>query len=81
MLACGPAPMLAAAQAWVAQAGLAGYASLEAHMACGTGACHGCVVPTTQGYLRVCVEGPVFPFELLRLDPAGPGEPRPQESR
>lgn len=80
VLACGPAPMLAAIQAWVARAGLAGYASLEAHMACGTGACHGCVVPTTQGYLRVCVEGPVFPFELLRLDPAGPGEPRPQES-
>jgi dihydroorotate dehydrogenase electron transfer subunit len=65
VLACGPAPMLAAARRWVAAAGRAGYASLEAHMACGTGACHGCVVATTEGYLRVCVEGPVFPFDLL----------------
>ena len=32
----------------VAEPGSAGYASLEAHMACGTGACHGCVVATTQ---------------------------------
>ena len=70
VLACGPGPMLAATRAWAAQAGLTGYASLEAHMACGSGACHGCVVPTRQGYLRVCVEGPVFPFELLSLDAA-----------
>jgi NAD(P)H-flavin reductase len=57
--------MLAAVRAWAAAAGLSGFASLEAHMACGTGACHGCVVATTEGYLRVCVEGPVFPFELM----------------
>ncbi len=42
-----------------------GYASLEAHMACGTGACHGCVVATRRGYLRVCVEGPCSRWELL----------------
>ncbi len=65
VLACGPAPMLAAVRAWAAAAGLSGYASLEAHMACGTGACHGCVVATREGYLRVCVEGPVFPLDLL----------------
>jgi dihydroorotate dehydrogenase electron transfer subunit len=30
-------------------------------MACGFGACYGCVVPTrTRGYLRVCVDGPVI---------------------
>jgi len=69
VLACGPAPMLGAARAWAAESGLTGYASLEAHMACGTGACHGCVVPTNRGYLRVCVEGPVFPFELLTDEP------------
>jgi dihydroorotate dehydrogenase electron transfer subunit len=72
VLACGPAPMLAAVRAWAAAAGLRGAASLEAHMACGTGACHGCVVPTREGYLRVCVEGPVFPFDVLG-DPGGPG--------
>ena len=65
LLACGPAPMLAAVRSWAAEAGLSGYASLEAHMACGTGACHGCVVATRDGYLRVCVEGPVFPLDLL----------------
>jgi len=70
VLTCGPAPMLAAVRAWAAAAGLSGFASLEAHMACGTGACHGCVVATTEGYLRVCVEGPVFPFDLLAV-PAG----------
>ncbi len=70
VLACGPAPMLAAVRAWAAAAGRPGFASLEAHMACGTGACHGCVVATTEGYLRVCVEGPVFPFDLLADGPA-----------
>jgi len=65
VLACGPAPLLAAVRAWASTAGLSGYASLEAHMACGSGACHGCVVPTREGYLRVCVDGPVFALDLL----------------
>ena len=47
--------------------GLRGYVSLEAHMACGTGSCHGCVVDTARGKLRVCAEGPVF-----RLDEVAP---------
>jgi len=34
--------------------------SLENRMACGVGACQGCAVETTSGYLRACVEGPVF---------------------
>jgi NAD(P)H-flavin reductase len=57
---CGPLPMVAAVQRWATAAGLGGFASLEAHMACGTGSCHGCVVDTSRGYLRVCSEGPVF---------------------
>jgi len=60
---CGPAPMIAAVQRWALDAGVAGHASLEAHMACGVGACHGCVVETTRGALRVCSEGPVFPLD------------------
>ena len=45
VLACGPAPHARRGAApGRAEAGLSGYASLEAHMACGTGACHGCVV-------------------------------------
>ena len=44
------------------------YASLEDHMACGTGACHGCSVyiPDENGEnceVRICKEGPVFPVE------------------
>jgi dihydroorotate dehydrogenase electron transfer subunit len=40
--------------------GLNCFASLEEVMACGVGACLGCVVKTTSGYKRVCKEGPVF---------------------
>lgn len=34
--------------------------SLERRMACGIGACLSCVVKTTQGLRRACVDGPVF---------------------
>ncbi|MEZ5125795.1 MAG: dihydroorotate dehydrogenase electron transfer subunit [Thermoleophilia bacterium] len=59
---CGPSGMIRAVRDWCAARHLEGYASLEAHMACGTGACHGCVVETARGRLRVCAEGPVFPL-------------------
>ncbi len=44
--------------------------ALEAGMACGFGACFGCVVPTRDGrYLRVCVDGPVLDAaDLERVD-------------
>jgi dihydroorotate dehydrogenase electron transfer subunit len=35
-------------------------------MACGFGACFGCVVPTRTGYIRVCVDGPVIAAERLQ---------------
>jgi dihydroorotate dehydrogenase electron transfer subunit len=34
--------------------------SLEERMACGLGACLGCVIDTQLGYKRVCKDGPVF---------------------
>ena len=34
-------------------------------MACGFGACYGCVVPAREGYLRVCVDGPVLDADRL----------------
>lgn len=35
--------------------------SMEAHMACGIGACLGCTIETSEGeFLRVCKDGPVF---------------------
>ena len=56
VLACGPAPMLEAVRALVPGAQLA----WEAPMACGYGACFGCVVERDGRYVRLCVEGPVL---------------------
>ena len=68
ILTCGPEVMTAAVAVAAAQAGAKGCASLEAHMACGVGACMGCVVQTTKGYRRVCKEGPVFKLDELVFD-------------
>ena len=38
-------------------------------MACGFGACMGCVVETRDGYVRVCLDGPVIDAD--RLGPRG----------
>jgi hypothetical protein len=38
---------------------------MESGMACGFGACFGCVVPTRNGYVRLCVDGPVLDARLL----------------
>ena len=56
VLACGPEPMLEALARRVPGAQLA----REAPMACGYGACYGCVVSVNGGYRRLCVEGPVL---------------------
>jgi dihydroorotate dehydrogenase electron transfer subunit len=58
VLACGPEPMLDAVRALVPDAQLA----WEAPMACGYGACYGCVVEVDGELKRLCVEGPVLCF-------------------
>jgi len=58
--ACGPRPMLKEISRLAKQYNLPAQVSLEEHMACGIGACLGCVVNTIDGYKRVCKEGPVF---------------------
>jgi len=58
--ACGPPPMLEAVRALCAEHGVPAQLALEAGMACGFGACFGCVVPTKNGYVRLCVDGPVI---------------------
>jgi NAD(P)H-flavin reductase len=63
--ACGPPAMLEAVRAMCAARGAAAQLALEAGMACGFGACFGCVVPTTEGYVRLCVDGPVLDAEQL----------------
>ncbi len=58
--ACGPKPMLKAIAGISLKYNVPAQVSLEEHMACGIGACLGCVVRTKNGYQRVCVDGPVF---------------------
>jgi dihydroorotate dehydrogenase electron transfer subunit len=59
--ACGPAPMLETVRAICEAGGIPAQLALEAGMACGFGACFGCVVPKRGGgYLRVCIDGPVI---------------------
>ncbi len=58
--ACGPSAMLKEVSRLARHHGLPAQLSLESHMACGIGACLGCVVKTESGYKRVCKEGPVF---------------------
>jgi NAD(P)H-flavin reductase len=56
VLACGPEPMLEAIRQRVPGAQLA----WEAPMACGYGACYGCVVPVDGHLQRLCIAGPVL---------------------
>lgn len=67
ILACGPMPMLRAIKKYAEEAGCKAYISLEERMACGVGACLGCVAKTVKkdehshvNNTRVCTEGPVF---------------------
>jgi dihydroorotate dehydrogenase electron transfer subunit len=58
--ACGPRSMLKEIS-WISKKyNIPAQVSLEEHMACGIGACLGCVVNTKEGFKRVCREGPVF---------------------
>jgi dihydroorotate dehydrogenase electron transfer subunit len=67
IFACGPMPMLRAIKAYAQEQGIPAYISLEEHMACGVGACLGCVVKTKEvdhhshvHNARICTDGPVF---------------------
>ena len=63
--ACGPPAMLEAVRVLCAETGVPGQLALEAGMACGFGACFGCVAPTREGYVRLCVDGPVVDADRL----------------
>ena len=68
LAACGPRPMLRAVQRIALAADIPGQLSLEARMACGVGACLGCVCGTVAGHRRVCVDGPVFALDEVTID-------------
>jgi dihydroorotate dehydrogenase electron transfer subunit len=65
--ACGPPPMLEAVRALCGRTTppTPAQLALESGMACGFGACFGCVVATTDGYVRICVDGPVIDAHRL----------------
>jgi NAD(P)H-flavin reductase len=63
--ACGPPAMLEAVRALCADRGVPAQLALESGMACGYGACFGCVVATRRGLIRLCLDGPVLDAEEL----------------
>jgi len=69
--ACGPEPMYRTLRAVVdplrinRRPGV--QVSVERGMACGLGACLGCVVETTHGMIASCVKGPVFDLDEVIL--------------
>jgi len=63
--ACGPPAMLESVRGLCAERAVPAQLAMESGMACGFGACFGCVVPTRAGYLRLCVDGPVLDAEIL----------------
>ena len=65
LFSCGPHPMLKTVAQIAHENKITAQLSLEEHMACGLGACLGCVVLTKAGYKSVCKDGPVFSGEEL----------------
>ncbi|MFA5168874.1 MAG: dihydroorotate dehydrogenase electron transfer subunit [Candidatus Omnitrophota bacterium] len=64
---CGPKKMMKVVATIAAKYGVKGEASWDESMACGVGACLGCMVRTRSGLKRACADGPVFKFEDLEL--------------
>ena len=72
--ACGPMPMLRGVKAYAEEIGAKAYLSLEERMACGVGACLGCICKTKNvdehshvKNARICTDGPVFDADELDL--------------
>ncbi len=77
VLACGPTPFLRTVQNFAAEFGVRTQLSLENRMACGVGACLGCVVNTTDAWpveekrrwpVQACNHGPVFWAQHVTLE-------------
>lgn len=74
IFACGPTPMLRGIKVYAAEQGIKAQLSLEERMACGVGACLGCVCKTKDidhhsnvKNKRICKDGPVFNAEEVEL--------------
>lgn len=71
---CGPKPMLKAVAAYAGEHNIEAQISLEERMACGIGACLGCICRSKEkdahsnvNNKRVCVDGPVFDSKEVEL--------------
>lgn len=71
---CGPTPMLRAVKAFAQEKQIPAWISLEERMACGVGACLGCVCQSTEvddhshvKNKRICKDGPVFAAEEVEI--------------
>ncbi len=74
IFACGPKPMLRGIKAFASDANIKCFVSMEERMACGIGACLGCVCKSTTkdphsnvNNKRVCKDGPVFDAKEVEL--------------
>lgn len=74
IMACGPMPMLRAIKQYAQDKGIPAYISLEERMACGVGACLGCVCKTKEkdhhshvNNTRICTDGPVFEAKEVEI--------------
>lgn len=73
VFACGPTPMFRALQALLSPRGIHAEAAAEEFMGCGFGVCFGCTLRVCEadgsiGYRLCCIDGCVFPLELLALE-------------
>lgn len=74
IFSCGPMPMLRAIKNYAKEQGIPAYISLEERMACGVGACLGCVCKTKNtdhhshvNNARICTDGPVFEADEVEI--------------
>lgn len=74
IFACGPTPMLKGVKVYAMEHGIKAQLSLEERMACGVGACLGCVCKsiekdhhTNVNNKRICKDGPVFYADEIEL--------------
>ncbi len=72
--ACGPMPMLRAVKQYAEEKNIEAQISLEERMACGIGACLGCVCQTKEkdehtnvNNTRICTDGPVFDSRIVDI--------------
>jgi dihydroorotate dehydrogenase electron transfer subunit len=68
VLCCGPTPFMRTVQKFANEFGVRAQVSLENRMACGVGACLGCVTKDEGGHhVQVCTKGPIFWADKVEL--------------